>query len=120
MALVPQSEEVFACFRRSCAPPPVGKGGSNKGGARGGDKARKGGIAAAKSASVYHNKKKLYNLDEETYNKVVKDRVRRKGAVANFKAGGGRKKTRTEKSDPMVTKTTAYDRYVELKNKRKK
>lgn len=35
MKLSTLSEQVFACYARSCAPPPVGKGGSMKGGRKG-------------------------------------------------------------------------------------
>lgn len=48
MKLTSLSQEVFACYSRSCAPPPVGKGGSG-GGGRGGPA---GAASAAKSLTA--------------------------------------------------------------------
>lgn len=69
MKIETTSEEVFACWAKSCAPPPAGKGGSAKGGPwsnrqrvareKGGDKgasraALKGGDEAAKKRAYYN------------------------------------------------------------------
>lgn len=45
MKVVITSSEVFACYSRACAPPPVGKGGSGKGG-------RKGALARAAASKM--------------------------------------------------------------------
>lgn len=124
MALVTTSEEVFACYRRSCAPPPVGTGGSNKGGARGGDKARRAGIAAAKERSLLHNKAKRFGPDQEAVAKAEHEAVRRAGKVAVAKHNirtTGKAKTKNTPNE-FETANTAYDKYRELqaKNRAKK
>lgn len=49
MVVTTTSEEVFACYHRLCAPPPVGKGGSSRGGKAGARAwARRTGIQIAK------------------------------------------------------------------------
>jgi hypothetical protein len=119
MVVSTTSEEVFACFRRSCAPPPVGTGGSNAGGARGGDKARRAGIEKAKAQSVYHNKKKLYNAGEERGAAAEHTAVKLAGKIAKFKHDvrtGARKR---KGSEPMVDKDTSYDKYRELQKRNK-
>lgn len=124
MTVVTISEEVFACYRRSCAPPPVGKGGSNKGGARGGDKARRAGIAAAKERSLTHNPKKRFGSDQESVAKAEHEAVQRKGKVAVAKHNirtTGKAKT-AKKANEFIEANTAYDKYRELqaKNRAKK
>lgn len=127
MVVATVSEEVFACYRRSCAPPPVGKGGSNAGGARGGDKARRAGIAAAKNESSYHNPKKRYGGDQEKAAAAEHAHVQIVGKKAQFKQdqrSGNTKaaKKRAAENDPMVKADTAYDKYRALQaaNKAKK
>lgn len=122
MSVVTLSEEVFACYRRSCAPPPVGKGGSNRGGARGGDAARRSGIAKAKEASVYHNKKKLFGGDQEKSAAAEHTAVVLAGKVAKFKHDARTGARKRKVSEPMVDANTAYDTYRQLqaKNRAKK
>lgn len=113
------SEEVFACYRRSCAPPPVGTGGSNKGGARGGDKARRAGIASAKEKSSYFNIKKRFGPDQEKALKAEHEAVVRAGKKAKFRHSGGRKRSG---SDPMEGGETSYSKYraLQAQNRAKK
>lgn len=54
------SNQVFACYSRACAPPPVGTGGSSKGGRGGVDRAR----AAAKSGGLDKSYLKTANKDK--------------------------------------------------------
>lgn len=119
MTLVTTSEEVFACYRRSCAPPPVGRGGSNKGGRRGGDAARRAGIAKAKEAGVYSNKKKFFNKSEEEQDVMIHAAVKRAGQKALFKHRGKKAK---KQPNEFIDKDTAFDKYRALQqaNKRKK
>lgn len=116
MALVTTSEEVFACYRRSCAPPPVGTGGSNKGGARGGDKARRAGISAAKAVSNYYNKSKRFGSDQEAAAKAEHEKVQRAGriGVAKYNIRTTGKAKIKQSPNEFETANTAYDRYRAL------
>jgi hypothetical protein len=127
MTLTTTSEAVFSCYRRSCAPPPVGKGGSNKGGARGGDKARRAGIAAAKAQSSYYNLKKRFGGDQDKATAAEHSATVIAGKKARFKQDQRTGNTRQAKkaareNDPMVKADTAYDKYraLQAENRKKK
>lgn len=105
MKVFTDSEQVFACYSRSCAPPPVGKGGSNKGG-------RKGAARAALLAQHAARKAKR----KGGVNDAAKKRLREYDLDGDGRSG--RKQSADKRSASKAPKTKTSSKSVATKAKK--
>lgn len=95
-------EEVFACYVRSCAPPPVGTGGSNKGGRGGKGRGRE----SAKDLTARYAKMRGTGQRRSTLNtksSTVKSNAQK--AAEKWASGKG-KKSEDPRTSTSITELT--------------